>query len=305
MSPSVNRQRLSLTRAVSEAARRILPPLIFEKLRQSGGLMQFYSSPYRKVVAESRKLHGQGRGRRAFLLATGPSLKHEDLTRLAGEDCFSVSNFYLHESIDVIRPRIHFFAPYHPPLILENYVDWLREADARLPGETAICLAHPGYNLVLQHRLFPQRTIHYLYFSTNYTPKTIDLGQPILAATTGPLMILPVLIAMGYETIYLLGCDHTVLRDFGRTITHFYDRGKEMRKNASGEGVWINIIESHLRSLMVFQQYGYYRDILAQHYSGRARIVNLSTDSWLDLFPFDRLDHVLTSTGLTRATHGG
>jgi len=44
-----------------------------------------------------------GKGKRAFLLAASSSSKQENLKLLAGEDCFSISNFYLHYDIRIIN----------------------------------------------------------------------------------------------------------------------------------------------------------------------------------------------------------
>jgi hypothetical protein len=39
----------------------------------------------------------------------------KNLKPLAGEDCFSISNFYLHNDIQTINPAFHGFTPYHEP----------------------------------------------------------------------------------------------------------------------------------------------------------------------------------------------
>ena len=49
----------------------------------------------------------------------------------------------------------------------------------------------------------------------------VDIMKPVLAPQTGPIMALPVLLYMGYSEIYLLGCDHTEMRDYKRPCKIF------------------------------------------------------------------------------------
>jgi len=268
-----------------------LPPVLYKQLGFLYSQMEFIFYANKNILSKNKQLKGQGRGKKAFLLTTGPSIKMENLKLLQGEDCFSVSNFFLHEDIGLIKPKFHFFAPYHPPLVLENYAEWLQQADKQLPPESGIFLGHQTYELIQQRQLFPGRDVHYLYLA-HYPGWNVDITQPVLNPVTGPLMLLPLLIYMEYEVVYLLGCDHTVLRDYGKAITHFYDSKKDIRVNASDKNSWENIINSHHYSLKVFQQYDFYRKIIEQKRT--TRIVNLSQDSWLDLFPFDRLENVVS-----------
>ena len=121
-----------------------------------------YTRPQDPVLLNNKELKGLGKGKRAFILATGPSVNEQDLTKLEGEDCFSVSNFFLHKDINIIRPKLHFFAPYHEPLILENYIQWLNMADEKLPEDTNIVLALSNKYIKEKYNLFPNRKIYYL-----------------------------------------------------------------------------------------------------------------------------------------------
>ncbi len=272
-----------------ESFREWLPPIALRTMQHFVSDLRFRRYDRNDVLQTNLELKGKGGGRRAFLIATGPSLNQEDLTLLCGEDCFTLSNFFLHEDLEIIRPKYHFFVPYHEPLVLENYIEWLREADRKLPAETAIVLGHSGLPLVEKYQLFPARKIHYLYLADVVNTKKVDLTRPVLSPQTGTIMILPVLLYMGYSEIYLLGCDHTVMRDYGGTIHNFYQEGQELRANATTEKSWDGIVNSHVYSMNVFLQYGIYRDLLARQ---KVVVKNLSKDSWLDCFPSGVLDEV-------------
>lgn len=253
-------------------------------------LKQFYKDVY--FLKKNLFLKENGKNKRAFLLATGPSIKQEDLSRLKGEDCFSVSNFFLHSDIDIISPKIHFFMPYHEPLILENYIAWLQRADRKLPISTDVFLGIQTKKIVDEYRLFSKRSVHYLYFKDDLSKKDdIDILAPLLTPQTVPIMALYVLLYMGYREIYLLGCDHDVLRYYKQDVKHFYNKEDEVRIGASDKTTWVDNIKVALRSLNnVFVQY----DMLAKIAKDRNNfIVNLSAKSWLDTFPKDNLKDIL------------
>lgn len=258
---------------------------IFEQLK-----FLFFAN--KNILSKNRELKNITRKKRAFLLATGPSIKWEDLKKLSGEDCFSVSNFFLHEEIASIDPLLHFFAPYHEPLILENYIDWLKKADQKLPKNTNIVLWHTTKEYVEKHNLFLNRKVYYIYLSPFPSKNKINLLKPTLAPQTWPIMILSSLIYIGYQEIYLLWCDHTVLRDFKKIVTNFYTPTEDIRINAVDGKNWdTSIIEELKSNLNVFIQYKKLNKIA---YKKWIKIINLSQDSRLDEFDFDKLEKIIS-----------
>lgn len=264
-----------------------MPPVLLRWLRYLSSNVRFQLHADKTILKSNLTLKGTGAGRRAFLIATGPSLKQEDLSVLAGEDCFTLSNFFLHDELEAVSPKFHFFAPYHEPLVLENYIEWLRAADLKLPVSTGIVLGHSDQPLVKEFDLFPARDIHYLYLSEVPSRSTVDLARPVLAPQTGTIMMLPVLFYMGYSEIYLLGCDHTVLRDYGKRVSNFYPEDQDPRVNATTGDCWHDIVRSHQYSLNIFKQYEFYKRYVDKY---NLQVWNLSCDTWLDVFPLKKLE---------------
>lgn len=230
-------------------------------------------------LRKNHELKNRGLGKRCFLLATGPSIKQQDLKKLQGEDCFSVSNFYLHDDIGIIKPKLHFFAPYHEPLELENFIDNWKAADMRLPQETGIVLGLPSKPMVEKYGLFKNRNVYYLDFRTMKHVQT-DIQKSILGPQTGPIMILPVLGYMGYSEINLLGCDMNMLKDYGKKVENFY--AVDPRKNATDEGRWQGILFELQLNIKMMQQYKMYYDFFK---SRNIKMHNLSPVSWIDFIP--------------------
>jgi hypothetical protein len=97
---------------------------------------------------------------------------------------------------------------------------------------------------------------------------------------------------MGYNEIYLLGCDHTVLRDYKKTYQHFYNNSKDLRTTASSVSGWSNIIYELKCNIKVFELYEIYYKIAKKN---KVMIYNLSKDSWLDTYESRDLNTVLNN----------
>ena len=271
----------------------ILPPFLYQSLLNWKAQFEFNIKADKKLLANNAILENSAKGKRAFLLATGPSINSQDLSILKGEDCFSLSNFFLHKDLQTIKPKFHFFAPWHWPLEKDNFYGWMKQGDETLPPETKIFLGDSDADELKKRGIFKNRSTYFLHFNSHASVGKIDITKPILGPQTGPLMVLPVLINMGYEKIYLLGCDHTILRDYKKTVKNFYDSKLDVRKNATDANSWKNdIIYSLHNTLNVFLQYQKYKEAIEKHYPN-TKIINLSNDSWLDLFEFDSLENVL------------
>lgn len=230
---------------------------------------------------KNSSIKGKGKGKRAFIIATGPSIKSQDLCLLRGMDCFTISNAFLHESIKSINPKFHFFAPFHPPLIEDNFAEWLEQADRLLPKATHIFLGHTDYKIVKKYNLFSNRQVHYLFHNSemSYSERKFDTTLPIPNFPTGPQMIFPVLFYMGYSEINLIGCDHNNLMYFKQTRENFYSSELDIRKNSLGPQVWPDIITSLETQLIIFRRYAEIKEYCDQM---NIRLYNLSPTSWLD-----------------------
>ncbi len=236
------------------------------------------------LLKQNRELKGQGAGKRCFLIATGPSIKQQDLKLLEGEDCFTVSNFFVHEDIKRIKPKLHFFAPYHKPLVEDNFVENWRCADRMLPKKTNIVLGTGSRRMVQEHGLFSERKIYYLNFR-NLKRVRGDIEKSVMAPQTGTMMIFPVLAYMGYTEINLIGCDMNMLKDYGKKVENFY--AKDIRKNATDEGRWQGILFELEANLIMMKQYKMYKDFLEMR---GVKVQNLSPTSWIDFI--DKVEYM-------------
>lgn len=242
-------------------------------------------------LKKNKALKNTATNKVAWVLATGPSIKSQDLRLLKDQDCYSVSNFFLHEHIDTIKPKIHFFAPYHQPMIRENYIDWIKLSANMLPKETEIFLALRDKEMIEESGALKDRKVHYAAFGTN-NYKNIDFTKIAPNFQTGPQLVLCYLIYCGYDTIYLLGCDHNTLRTYGENVENFYSTNKEMRINATNEKGWLPVIEHLQTQVKVFQIYE-----RIQEENKHVNIINCSHTSWLRFtnMKSDNYEHIISA----------
>ena len=227
-----------------------------------------------KVNTELKRIRTSDK---AYILATGPSVNKLDLKQLEGQDCFSVSNFFLHKDIEIIKPKLHFFAAYHPPLILENFIDWLKAADKALPPETNIVMSISNKYIVDENRLFCKRKVYYIDQVVSERIRT-DITKPVTAAQTGPLMTFPVVDYLGYEQINLIGCDMNTLKNYRQNVDNFYRQDQDPRKNSTDKNTWCDGIIYNLEcALNAVNQFKNYDEYFIR--KGK-KLYNLSDESW-------------------------
>ena len=257
--------------------KKICPPILFDYLLQIIIKICFLFFP-KQILKKNKILKNSANGKVGFLLATGPSINKQDLTKLKKHDCFSISSFFFHKDIKEISPNYHFLAPYHKPLIIEDWIDWINLADNNLPKNTKFVLSIRDLKNIKKFNLLKNREVIYLYFSKFVKVKNIDITKPLPDMQTHPLMVLPFMIYMGYQEIYLIGCDSNNLKNYGKKIENFYDQKLEVKKGS--DYPWqAGIIKELENNLAVFKQFNNYKKLAEEM---NIKIVNLSEDSWLD-----------------------
>ena len=75
-----------------------------------------------RLCKKNSKFKDIHNGERCFILATGPSIKTQNLRPLKNELCISVSQFYLHKDIQIISPKYYVLAPSHPPFDFNDVI---------------------------------------------------------------------------------------------------------------------------------------------------------------------------------------
>lgn len=175
------------------------------------------------LLSANAKLHARHAGERCFVLGNGPSAKEIDLSRLAGEKIFSVSNGYLHVGYDIAAPQYHCVPQITYGRMKEaDVVSWFIEMHDRL-GKAELFLNETEADLVGRHRLFKGRVVHYVALREQFDPSgpcdaVPDISRPIPRVESVPIMALMIAMYLGFNEIVILGVDH----DSWRTGSYTY-----------------------------------------------------------------------------------
>lgn len=229
-------------------------------------------------------MRGIHQGKRVFILASGPSIKTQNLRLLRGQLCISVANFFIHPDFHVIQPRYHCVAPLHPPFTDANGVNWFRQIERHMEGAT-LFLGLSDKHLVDTNRLFPRQDVRFLSFSGIWKGRLnpdFDLTLPLPSPQSVSIMALMVALYLGCQEIYLLGTDHTSFNlDTGQyDYRHFYDGPTA---NALGREPPPQNLEAEFTSYAtLWQQYK-----VLQRLAGEkgVPIFNATRGGLLDVFP--------------------
>lgn len=298
---------------VKKIARWLLPMGIYDLIQTTRNRDSSHNSAIAEIdPALKASLEGNSafryrhQGQRCFVLATGPSIREQDLTCLAGETCIAVSHFFLHKDIDVIRPRYHVLAPYHPPFTFDairKVFDGFIERYSGYDIDYFFGFSPYQYSIYAFLKQFPEYQFpnaHFINYmgsaqldeSNVHNPDMWDMTKTPFAVRTVVYSAIQLAVYMGFVEIYLLGCDHDYLSDIQRvTNHHFY-------KEEDG----VSDVE-HLKTFTTerwFEEYYYrwkqYRLMREYLESKGVEIYNATKGGMLDVFTRVNLSDILSES---------
>jgi len=263
-----------------------LPPGIKNTFRELSIVRGYMAM--KPILQKNLDLKDKHHGKRCFILCTGPSIKSQDLSLLKNEICFACSRFYLHEQIEIIKPIYYVQPSWHEPISIEAYKSTIHKAYERMPWSTAI-LGENAFSILNDSSLFNGNIYYYYggyygggvhkdYLKIDLTAKTLK----ILSVST---QAIATAIYMGFKKIYLLGCDHDYIINWGKS-QHFYDESISQYSEDWSGGL-LQEFENHVdlwRTYLALKNIGTLTD---------AKIINLTPGSLLDVFERKELAHIL------------
>ena len=237
------------------------------------------------LFEKNEKLKNIHTNDRCFVIATGPSLKEQDLTLLKDEITIGVSGLYTHKDIKVFNPKYYVSTPifrYHGDLYdEETFIDDLREMDAALNDETIMFFDIFDKPYIERNNVFTNKEIHWLqYIPWDEEPfKEIDLQNLPNIRVSSEVMFY-VALYLGFKEIYSLGIDHTwfnginIYFDQSRN-DKFFKPGKEVLSSFGIDSE--KIMDDHV---MIFKKYKTF-------YKMKKNIINANAKSntYIDMFP--------------------
>lgn len=281
------------TQALGRLAYWTLPAGVFEATQSfmwkrgvaTGGLTR----AERLILDRNLELRDRHTGERCFILATGPSIKTQDLKRLAGETCIAVSNFFVHPDYAAIHPQYYCVAPHHPPITEEAWDAWLAEMAQATPG-TEMFFGLTDWDRSRRRPWFQDRPVRYVAFGGTLAELALrgaDLRTRLPSPQSVSMMALCIALYMGFKDIYLLGCDHDWILHL-RESRHFYnEREHAMQRKGYNEWEGASIENSCRCYVELWEQY---RALKVLASARGTRISNATQGGILDVFPRVHLD---------------
>jgi len=222
---------------MKQAFKRLIPQPIwhfardtYDAFRRIPELPDAYLHPWRREsIKRLGRLKDIHKGKRAFIIGNGPSLKQTDLSKLRDEITFCMNRFYL------AFPDLGFSATYlciTNDLVVEQFVDDIN------------VLSLPKFIAWRSHRHFsPQLPITQLptFVYTSYTgPRfTGDVRRRVWEGATVTNLALQLAYHMGIEKAILIGVDHNFASkgDANKTVVSQGDDPNHFMPNYFGKGV--------------------------------------------------------------------
>jgi hypothetical protein len=243
----------------------------------------------RELLARNRIFEDCHRGRRAFVIGTGPSLQGQDISSLGSDITYAMSAFWKHESTKNWQPTYYCLSD---PIYFdgsEQMRAFFRSLTEHIYDSTFFIPTY-GRPAVREQKLLPEDKTYWLLFAgelNTFTGPAIDFTEPIPAVWTISHLCLMAAIYMGCSPIYLIGLDHDWL-SHRNEHQHFYqgqaglESHPEVKPSLSAHSYRVTMEAV----LIVWKGYEVLKELARRK---GLTILNATNGGFLDVF--DRVDY--------------
>jgi|TARA_B110000305_G_C19425929_1_gene633553 hypothetical protein len=199
-----------------------LSPFILNQIQYAKAYLKFL--PHKKFVKNNYELKNIHKGKRCFLLGSGRSIDHEDLSVLKDEIIIAINSFSQHPHFKEMcnsEVRKYFFsAPIHAPYSKDHWIKHLKELERVIPNNVTNIFGLDNYNpnqmtICNDNNIFLNHKTYWLFSNVvnnlglyKTSENDLDLQSNIWTSNTGSIGALITALYMGFDEIYLLGMDH-------------------------------------------------------------------------------------------------
>lgn len=243
----------------------------------------------RRILRSNAKYKNQYAGKRCFILGSGPSIKDQDLTKLRDEWTFAMNTFCMHKQYDQIHPK--FYVIFHSEYLRgdKTSIEFLNTLSSKIHEDTILVLPLKTKRLFESLNVLPKNKKIYIYvrgFMEKEKPDGFNITRAVPSPMSVSVMCLIVALYMGFDPIYLMGLEHNWLAippkmDF----PHFSD---------SYSGQFLHRDSSETYEQNCWTSYLLFRNYRLLSKSTKSKIINLTPTSYLDTFPFDKYENIIS-----------
>jgi hypothetical protein len=272
-----------------------IPIGVYDLLKERRNVLNdhWLSKEQKNILQRNAQLYDIHKGQRCFILATGPSIRTQNLVYLRDEKCFGLSDFYKHNDYRTIKPDYYCLAPLHEPFRDEDGLQRLEELHENGHNSETFFFGIRDKGIFEKSSL--ALSIQSVYFlgihPMSKMPSEADLRSNIPSMSSVSIMAICIAIYMGFSEIYLLGCDHDNLWKWDgqsneNQLDHFYEGTPSIGYQHQSFDV-DRTLKVHLK---VREQYKWVNELAKKR---NAQIFNASAVSYINIFPRVNLDDII------------
>lgn len=177
----------------------------------------------KNLLNRNKIFENKHKGKRAFVIVNGPSLKNQNLHLLKNDITFVVSAFYKHDVIETWQPTYYSILDKTFFENTEKSKFFFKEIKEKIHSSTFFIPYFRGYKANIERNLLPLDQTYYIA-TAGLPNEKIDLSNVVQSFQSVSAFALSQAIYMGCSEIYLLGFDHDYLAYRG-IDRHFYIGG--------------------------------------------------------------------------------
>lgn len=251
----------------------------------------FYLQRYKISVKENEKIRNIYKGKRCFIIGNGPSLASQDLNKLTDEYIFAVNTFFMTELFGEINPFGYVVAD---PALFDGSdfsIEWLTKLDQKCK-KMNLFFPVSAAKTIRKYNMFQNENVFHLDMSSKFheapSKFNLDLTKAVPGAQTVIIMAIMVAAHMGFNKIYLLGCDSDWAKypSAKGYLPHFYDEknlGYNQETCMRQDWMYENVLDA---ALIIFKSYRLLNNALRQR---NVHVLNATDGGFLDMF--ERVDY--------------
>ena len=235
----------------------------------------------RAILARNCIFKNKHKGKRAFVIVNGPSLKGQDIRCLKNEITYAVAGFWKHPVVTLWQPT--YYSILDPAFFSDEPAirEFFQELSAKVPDSTYFLPLFRGFEANRKYGYLNSDRTHYVATYGDPTP-TVELSSLVQGFQSVSAFALAQAIYMGCDPIYLLGFDHDFLAHRG--IDHHFYAGGTI-KGHKNESIPLSDRAPYDRDMEdMLKLWKNYRSLKSIAEAACIRIVNATDGGYLDVF---------------------
>lgn len=266
----------------------------------------------RSILNKNVELKGRYQHKRCFIIGNGPSVSKLDLGKLKNEYSFVVNEFDKNPQINSLNPKFYLLNDsgyYNENNQSDDYSSYFPEQfkkkEKTIGPTTTIFTNLDAKNFIKKHNMFADHAVYYIGTQgiiTDVLPFNIELDKYVPCTKNSVLLCITIATYLGFEEIYLLGCEHNFLSY--PTVPVAYDHGYEdelsgvdmskseiVGKYISPKLLTMSYERSIANILQLFKNYRFFYQKARKTYPN-IKIYNATPNSFLDVFPMIKFEDI-------------